>query len=165
MDIHDRIAGIIEPSINAMGYGLVQIRLLDGKSRRLQVMAERLDGRGMTVDDCADISHQVSALLDVEDPIKGQYTLEISSPGIDRPLIKPEDFTRFAGFEAKLETKLPIEGRKRYKGALAGFEEGDVLMEMDGKKLRIPFSMVQSAKLVLTDALIDWHGKQAEAAH
>jgi ribosome maturation factor RimP len=164
--LHDRIAAIIEPPLANMGYSLVQIRLREGGQRTLQIMAERKDGRNMTVDDCADISHNVSALLDVEDPIPGAYTLEISSPGIDRPLVKLEDFRRFKGFEAKLETKLPIEGRKRFKGKIHGVEGEEISMRTaEGVQARIPFHMVQSAKLVLTDELIDWHGKSAAAAN
>ncbi len=163
--LHEKIAAIIEPSLVNMGYSLVQIRMLQGGRRTLQIMAERRDGRNMTVDDCADISHSVSALLDVEDPIKEMYTLEVSSPGIDRPLVKIEDFARFAKFEAKLETKTPIEGRKRFKGRIAGVEGDDIVIEMDGARIPIPFHNVHAAKLLLTDELIDWHGKSAAAAN
>jgi ribosome maturation factor RimP len=153
--LHDRIAAIIEPSLEGLGYSLVQIRMVEGNRRTLQVMAERKDGRNMTVDDCADISHNVSALLDVEDPIKGAYTLEISSPGIDRPLVKLDDFRRYAGFEAKLETKLPIEGRKRFKGRLEKVEGEEITVKTaEGVQTRIPYHNVQSAKLVLTDELL-----------
>jgi len=153
--LQEKIAAIIEPSLAGMGYALVQIRLIEGGRRTLQIMAERADGRNMTVEDCATISHNVSALLDVEDPIKGAYTLEVSSPGIDRPLVKCEDFARFAGFEAKLETKLPIEGRRRFKGRLKALEGEDIVMEtVEGVTARIPYPMVQSAKLLLTDELI-----------
>lgn len=162
--LQERIAQIIEPSLKAMGYELVQIRLMEGGRRTLQIMAERLDGVNMTVEDCADISHQVSALLDVEDPIPGAYSLEISSPGIDRPLIKPEDFARFAGFDAKIEMKLPIEGRKRFKGRLNGVEGETALLTFDNMQVRLPIHNMLSAKLVLTDELIDWHSRKA-AAH
>lgn len=162
--LHDKIAAIIEPSLAGMGYSLVQIRLMEGGRRTLQIMAERRDGKNMTVDDCADISHSVSALLDVEDPIKGTYTLEVSSPGIDRPLVKREDFERFIGFEAKLETKLPVESRRRFKGRLKAVEGDMIVMQTaEGTDARIPLSSMQSAKLLLTDELIDWHGKAAAA--
>jgi ribosome maturation factor RimP len=128
--------------------------MLEGGRRTLQIMAERTDGKNMTVDDCADISHNVSALLDVEDPIPGAYTLEISSPGIDRPLVKLADFERYSGFDAKLETKMPLEGRRRFKGKLRGVEKEEILMRMDNADVRVPFRMVQSAKLLLTDELI-----------
>ena len=157
--LHDRISSIIEPSLLAMGYGVVQIRMREGSGHRtLQIMAERSDGRAMTVDDCADISRNVSALLDVEDPIPGAYTLEVSSPGIDRPLIKRADFERFKGYDAKVETKLPLEGRRRFKGKLAGVEGDDIRIQpKDAPEARIPLSNLQSAKLVLTDELIKRH--------
>jgi len=162
--LHDRISAIIAPSLEGMGYRLVQVRMMEGGRRTLQVMAERVDGKNMTVDDCANISHSVSALLDVEDPIQGAYILEVSSPGIDRPLVKFDDFVRFTGFEAKLETKMPVEARRRFKGRIEKTEGEDIIMRtVEGVQARIPFHMVQSAKLVLTDELIDWHGKAAAA--
>ncbi len=164
--MYDKIAAIIEPSLNGMGYSLVQIRLMEGGRRTLQIMAERIDGRNMTVDDCATISHSVSALLDVEDPIKDAYTLEVSSPGIDRPLVKLPDFERYSGFDAKVETKLPIEGRKRFKGKIKAVEGETIVMQTaEGAQARIAYNMIQSAKLVLTDELIDWHGKTADATN
>ena len=162
--LHDRVAALLEPSLGGMGYALVQVRMMEGGRRTLQIMAERVDGANMTVEDCATISHNVSAILDVEDPITGAYTLEVSSPGIDRPLIKRADFERFAGFEIKLETKHVVEARKRFKGRLKAVEGEEVIMEVDKQLVRIPFHKVQSAKLLLTDELIDWHGKNA-AAH
>ena len=163
--LHDRIAAIIGPSLDHMGYALVQIRLMEGGRRTLQIMAERKDEKNMTVEDCASISHTVSALLDVDDPIKDAYMLEVSSPGIDRPLVKLADFERFADFEAKLETKTALDGRKRFKGRLGGVNGEEILMRMDNAQVRIPFHMVQSAKLLLTDELIDRHGKSAAAAN
>lgn len=162
--LQDRIATIIEPSLTSMGYALVQVRMMESNHRRtLQIMAERLDEKNMTVDDCAAISHQVSALLDVEDPITGAYSLEISSPGIDRPLIKKADFERFAGFEAKVESKLAIGGRKRFKGRIAGVEADDILVTLDeGGVARIPLHNLHSAKLLLTDELIERHLKRDE---
>lgn len=150
----DTVASIIEPSLVGMGYTLVQVRLSEGGRRTLQIMAERVDGKNMTVDDCADISRNVSALLDVDDPIKGAYNLEVSSPGIDRPLIKLADFTRYAGFDAKLETKTPIAGRKRFKGRIAGVDGETIALQTTDGKATIPYGMVQSAKLLLTDELI-----------
>ncbi len=162
--LHDRVASLIEPSLKGMGYALVQVRVIEGGRRTLQIMAERIDEANMTVDDCAAISHNVSAILDVEDPITGAYTLEVSSPGIDRPLIKRADFERFAGFEIKLETKLAVESRKRFKGKLKVVEGDELVLEVEKTLVRIPLHMVQSAKLLLTDELIDWHGKKAAAA-
>ena len=110
MDLEERISVLVAPSLDAMGYELVRV-LLQGRQRQvLQIMAERRDGRIMTVDDCADISRALSALLDVEDPIPSAYTLEISSPGIDRPLVRACDYVRYAGFEVKVETRLPSKG-------------------------------------------------------
>lgn len=127
-----------------------------GSTRRtLQVMAEPIDrARRMTVDDCAAISQAISAVLDVADPIPGAYALEVSSPGIDRPLVRPEDFVRFAGFAAKLESEPPIAGRRRFHGVVKGFEDDAVLIEQEGELVRVPFASVKKAKLVLSDALI-----------
>lgn len=149
------LEAIIAPSLEAMGYELVRV-LLQGKQRlTLQVMAERADGLAMTVDDCAEISRSLSALLDVEDPIEGAYTLEVSSPGIDRPLTRPKDFERWAGYEAKMESVMPVDGRKRFKGKLLGLDETDhVCIQTENGEARIAFADVRSAKLVLTDELI-----------
>ena len=117
-----RIAEIIMPVIEDLGYELVRIRLMSGKEQTLQIMADKPDG-GIEVDDCAQISNAVSATLDVEDPILDAYTLGVSSPGIDRPLTRLKDFDMFEGYEAKLETAEPIDGRRRFKGVLAGVED------------------------------------------
>jgi ribosome maturation factor RimP len=155
MDLEQRIATMIAPSLSAMGYDLVRV-LMQGRQRPvLQIMAERQDNKAMTVEDCADISRQISALLDVDDPIEGAYSLEVSSPGIDRPLTRPVDYERYAGFEAKLETAEPIDGRKRYRGKLLGIDEqGQIRIAADEGSWTIPFAAVKSAKLVLTDDLI-----------
>ena len=155
MELERRIAETIEPSLEGMGYELVRV-LLQGRERQvLQIMAERKDGAAMTVDDCADISRQVSALLDVDDPIEGAYSLEVSSPGIDRPLTRPKDYEAYAGFEAKLETSEPLEGRKRFRGKLLGLDEhGCVKLAADGVEWAVPLTIVKGAKLVLTDELI-----------
>jgi ribosome maturation factor RimP len=138
-----------------LGFELVQARMVGSTRRTLQVMAEPIDRRRrMSVDDCAAISHAISAVLDVADPIPGTYTLEVSSPGIDRPLVRPEDFVRFAGFEAKLESEPPIGGRRRFHGTVRGFEDDAVLIEQEGELVRVPFASVRKAKLVLSDALI-----------
>jgi ribosome maturation factor RimP len=137
----------------------VLVRLIEGGRRTLQIMAERADNRNMTVEDCATISHSISAILDVEDPIKGAYTLEVSSPGIDRPLVKFTDFVRFKGFDARLETKMTIDGRKRFKGTIVHVEGNEIVLESDGAQVHIPYNLVQSAKLLLTDKLIDSHSK------
>ena len=156
MDIAERIAGMIESVLNDMGYALVRVQLSGASRLTLQIMAERSDGENMTVDDCADISRAVSALLDVEDPIDAAYSLEVSSPGIDRPLVKAADYERWAGFEARIETALPVDGRKRFKGRLIGLDGDDVKLRLDdGKDAAVPLSAISRAKLMLTDDLIE----------
>lgn len=152
-----RLAEIIAPVIEDMGFELVRVRLMSGKNTTLQVMAERPDG-GIEVDDCAAISTAISAVLDVEDPILDAYTLEVSSPGIDRPLTRIKDFETFEGYEARIETADLIDGRKRFKGVLAGVEDDEVLINVDegGETLTIGlrFDWLSDAKLILTDDLI-----------
>jgi ribosome maturation factor RimP len=153
--VEDRVDGLIRPSLTHMGFRLVRVKLMDVMGRRtLQIMAERLDGVGMNVDHCAEISRTVSALMDVHDPITEEYHLEVTSPGIDRPLITVEDFQRFIGFEAKLETAYLINGRKKYRGIVKAAAEGDITLEMDGALHTVPHAQIANAKLVLTDALI-----------
>ena len=154
MDATGRIEQIITPSVEALGYEIVRVLLLGGQRPTLQIMAERIDGAPMTVEDCADISRSVSALLDVEDPIAGAYTLEVSSPGLDRPLTRLKDFERFAGFTAKLETRLAIDGRKRFKGTLKGVEGEEIILDADSGPARVAFDNVLRAKLVITDELL-----------
>lgn len=149
-----RIAEIITPVIEDMGYELVRVRLMGGKTATLQIMAERPQGGGIEVDDCAAISNAVSAVLDVEDPISDAYVLEVSSPGIDRPLTRLKDFEDFEGYEAKLETADLIDGRKRFKGVLAGVEGDEVLINIDEGTVGLKFDWLADAKLVLTDELI-----------
>jgi ribosome maturation factor RimP len=148
------IVQMIEPSLAAMGYRLVRVVVTTGRRATLQIMAERTDDAPMTVDDCALISHSVSALLDVADPIAGAYTLEISSPGIDRPLVRPEDYDRFSGFEARVELAQPIGGRKRFRGRLLGTANGEVRLATEAGETRLPLAGVTRARLVLTDNLI-----------
>ena len=150
----NRIAQTVEPSLEAMGYRLVRVVVTSGRRPTLQVMAERRDDQPMTVEDCAQISHSVSALLDVADPIAGAYMLEISSPGIDRPLVRAEDYDRFSGFEARIELARPIEGRKRFRGRLLGTSAGSVRLATETGEVTLPFADVARAKLVLTDDLI-----------
>ena len=155
--IDRRLAEVITPVIEDMGFELVRVRLMGGKSATLQIMAERPEG-GIEVDECAEISTAVSATLDVEDPIEDAYTLEVSSPGIDRPLTRLKDFEVWEGYEAKLETADMIDGRRRFKGTLMGTEAGEVLIEIDvdgqPTTIGLAFDWLTDAKLVLTDALI-----------
>lgn len=165
--IDRRLAEIITPVIEDMGYELVRVRLMSGKATTLQIMADRPDG-GIEVDDCAAISNAVSAVLDVEDPILDAYALEVSSPGIDRPLTRIKDFEAFEGYEAKLETSELIDGRRRFRGELAGVEEDEVLINIDdqGEEVTIglKFDWLSDAKLVLTDDLIREMLRQRKAS-
>ena len=165
--IDRRLAEIVSPVIADLGYELVRIRLMSGKSTTLQIMADKPDG-GIEVDDCAAISNAVSATLDVEDPILDAYTLEVSSPGIDRPLTRLKDFEMFEGYEAKIETTELIDGRRRFKGELAGVEGNEVLINIDqnGETVTIglEFDWLSDAKLVLTDDLIKEMLRQRKAA-
>ena len=151
--IDRRLAALVGPTIEGLGFELVRLRLMSGRRALLQIMAERPDG-GIEVEDCARISRSVSALLDVEDPISGEYTLEVSSPGIDRPLTRLKDFERWNGYEARLETTEPIDGRRRFRGMLAGVQDGEVLIEIAEGTIGLDFELLADAKLVLTDALI-----------
>ncbi|MCC7048449.1 MAG: ribosome maturation factor RimP [Alphaproteobacteria bacterium] len=138
-----------------MGYELVRVQLSGGRDRpTLQVMAERADGKGMTVEDCTDISRAVSALLDVADPLPCAYLLEASSPGIDRPLIKPGDYERFVGHEARIETRWPIGGRKKFRGRIVGVVGDAVRVAQSEGQVDLPLAEIERAKLVLTDELI-----------
>ncbi|SPF79555.1 ribosome maturation factor RimP [Pseudoprimorskyibacter insulae] len=152
-----RLAEIVGPVIEDMGFELVRIRLMGGNTPTLQIMAER-PGGGIEVDECADISNAVSAVLDVEDPILDTYTLEVSSPGIDRPLTRLKDFDTFEGYEAKVETAELIDGRKRFRGILAGIEEDEILINIEDQgqdvTVGLKFEWLSEAKLVLTDELI-----------
>jgi ribosome maturation factor RimP len=151
--IDRRLAAIVTPTIEGLGFELVRLRLMSGRRMVLQIMAERADG-GIEVEDCARISRAVSAVLDVEDPISGEYVLEVSSPGIDRPLTRLKDFETWAGYEARLETTELIDGRRRFKGTLQGVQDGEVLIEIAEGTIGLAFDMLADAKLVLTDALI-----------
>ncbi len=145
----------VEPTLEAMGFEVVRIALTGGEgTKTLQVMADRRDGSQISVDDCADISNALSAIFDVEEPVSGHYDLEISSAGIDRPLTRLKDFANYAGHEAKLETKIGVNGRRRFRGALAGVDGENVKITTDEGDAVIAFDNIGSAKLVLTDELI-----------
>ena len=152
-----RLAEIITPVIEGLGFELVRVRLMGGATRILQIMADRPEG-GIGVSECGDISTAVSAILDVEDPIEENYVLEVSSPGIDRPLTRLKDFEMWKGWEARIETTELIDGRRRFKGGLMGIEGDDVLIEIeDGGQdvtIGLNFEWLADAKLILTDALI-----------
>ena len=150
----DDIAPLIEPSLEAMGYRLVRVAFLGTGRATLQIMAERRDEASMTVDDCTEISRSVSAILDVADPIADAYMLEVSSPGIDRPLTRPEDYDRFAGFEAKIELGRMLDGRKRFRGRIVGRADDHVRLVGDAGEVRLPIAAIAKAKLVLTADLL-----------
>jgi ribosome maturation factor RimP len=151
--IDRRLAEIVQPVVEDMGFELVRLRLMGGQTKTLQIMAER-PGGGIEVDECARISNEVSAVLDVEDPVSDAYMLEVSSPGIDRPLTRLKDFEAYEGYEAKLETAELIDGRKRFKGVLAGVEGDEVLINIEEGTVGLNFDWLADAKLVLTDELI-----------
>jgi ribosome maturation factor RimP len=145
--MRETLLRLLEAPVEALGYAVVELEFHpQGRGGLLRIFIDR-EG-GVTVDDCEKVSRQVSAVLDVEDPIPGAYTLEVSSPGLDRPLRKEADFTRFAGEKAKLELLLPRDGRKRYTGTLKGCEAGEVLMEVDGVVHRLPLGDIAKARLV-----------------
>ncbi len=165
--IDRRLADIVNPTIEGLGFELVRLRLQGGKTATLQIMADRPDG-GIDVDDCAAISTAVSAVLDVEDPIDENYHLEVSSPGIDRPLTRLKDFDAWEGYEVKIETSEQIDGRRRFKGVLRGTEDDEVLIEIENNGeevvIGLQFDWLSDAKLVLTDELIAEMLRQKKAS-
>jgi ribosome maturation factor RimP len=141
------LRAMLEPAVQALGFELVDVEHAgSGRQAVLRVYIDSPDG--ITVDDCARVSHQVSAILDVEDPIPGQYMLEVSSPGLDRPLIKPEDFQRFAGEIVKIRTSQPVLGRRNFTGRLVGMQGETVILEMDKESFDLPFGDIEKARLV-----------------
>lgn len=149
-----RIAEIAGPCLEGLGFRLVAAQLGDHDgAHTLRILAENADGK-LTLDECAVISRTLSALLDVEDPIAGAYRLEVGSPGIDRPLIAPEDYIRFAGREAKIELDAPLDGQRRFRGIVRGAADGAVTLETDQGARVLPYERIEKAKLVLTDELL-----------
>jgi ribosome maturation factor RimP len=152
---------IFEPVIEKAGFKLVRLRLMGGASKTLQVMAERPDG-SMDVEGCASLSHALLDFIETQDPIEGDYEIEVSSPGIDRPLTRPMDFSRWSGHEAKIELHAPVEGRKRFRATLLGLDGQDVVIRdtsIGNTEIKFPFRAVANAKLVLTDKLINENSK------
>jgi ribosome maturation factor RimP len=145
---------VFEPVIEKAGFKLVRLRVMGGAAKTLQVMAERPDGT-MDVEGCSQLSHALLDFIEAEDPVEGEYELEVSSPGIDRPLTRLMDFSRWAGHEAKIELTLPVEGRKRFRGLLQGLDGQDVMIRADNSDIKFPFRAIANAKLVLTDKLIN----------
>ncbi len=153
------VAGIAEPVLTELGYRLVRVKIIAGDRTTVQIMADRAGG-GFAIEDCAIISRRLSPLLDVNDPVPGGYDLEVSSPGMDRPLVRPSDFEDWAGFEVKVELRELLAGRRRFRGIVDGFENGEARLkvEVPGESERqvigLPGALIQEAKLVLTDELI-----------
>ena len=154
MDLSSRIQDLIEPSVDELGFDVVRVQMSGKDTVSMQIMVERKDGQGMTVDDCASVSRAISTLLEVDDPIKGAYTLEVSSPGIDRPLVRIRDFERFLGFQAKIEINQPLDGRRRFKGELLGVKDDVVRILVEGVEGNLPHPDIHKAKLLMTDDLI-----------
>ena len=148
-----KLAELLNPILDDLGFEMVRVRLSSGDPSTLQIMADRLDGP-IGVDELAEINTSVGTILDVEDPIPENYTLEISSPGIDRPLTRIKDFDSFQGFEAKIETTELIDGRRRFKGVLAGVNNDEVLINLEEGTIGLKFTWLSEARLVLSDDLI-----------
>ena len=161
MTVKHPVSDLVEPIIDKLGFETVRIMTIGNKNPTLQIMIERKDRKNLTVDDCAAVSREISVVLDEKDPIEGQYSLEVSSPGLDRPLTKEEHFKRFAGYEARIETVSEVDGRKRFKGKIIGLNQNRLIdFDMDGTEYHIPFDAVSKAKLILTEELLN---KYAEA--
>lgn len=160
-----RLVELLDPVAEAAGYEIVRLRLMGGEhARRLQIMAETPDGE-MVVEDCARLSRAISEVMDAADPISGEYTLEVSSPGVDRPLTRLKDFVTYEGHEARIELDRVAEGRKRFRGVLAGVEDDNIGIDLEGEEATamVPFSWIVDAKLILTDALMK-RGAEERAA-
>ncbi|MFI4934677.1 MAG: ribosome maturation factor RimP [Caulobacterales bacterium] len=160
-----RLLELIDPVAEAAGYDIVRLRLMGGDhARRLQIMAERPDGT-MLVEDCTRLSRAVSEVMDAADPIHGEYLLEVSSPGVDRPLTRLKDFETYEGYAARIELDRLAENRKRFKGELAGVDGANVAMNLEGEAetVLLPFAWISDAKLVITDQLLK-RGAEARAA-
>ena len=158
------IKEIITPALDDIGLWVVSVRIMGGDNQTLQIMVDRNDDTPVDVNDCEKASHSISAIMDVEDPIKSAYTLEVSTPGIDRPLVRNKDWEKFAGFEAKVELINPTEtGRRRYRGEIVGIEGDLISLTVDNANEEIDINNVLFAKLILTDGLIKFCQKEIEA--
>ena len=153
--LEGRITAAITPTIEGLGYDLVRVLVLGRERPTVQIMADRADGAQISVEDCETITHAVGAVLDVDDPLPGQWTLEVSSAGIDRPLTRLKDWQRFAGHLARVEMQAPVEGRRRFNGVIVGADAQAARLRLeDGTEVALPLADLRRAKLVLTDALI-----------
>lgn len=160
-----KVAALAEPALTQLGYDLVRVKLAGSDNGLvLQIMAERRDQQAMRVEDCTAITHALDPLLDAADPIEGAYALEVSSPGIDRPLTREKDYNDWAGFEAKLELARTLNGRKNFRGILGGLHDGAVRITVDGAEVTLPYAAIAKARLVLTDTLIETTAAREQAA-
>jgi ribosome maturation factor RimP len=150
-----KIEELIGPTINSLGYDLVRVQILDEGTKTLQIMVDRLDEANLTIDDCSIISKEISVIIDINDPIGENYLLEVSSPGIDRPLLRFKDFEKYAGFHARVDMNTALEGRKKFKGKLIGTEGNNIRIKVKEETYLLPFSKIEKAKLTLTQELLD----------
>jgi ribosome maturation factor RimP len=162
--MEERVIALIEPSASELGFRIVRVRVSGNRRKRLQIMAERVSDGEMGIDDCSRLSRALSPVFDLEDPIQGEYDLEISSPGIDRPLMRIEDFERFQGHQAKLELAAMNDNQRRYKGVISAVEGDVIVLETEQGEARLKFGQLSDARLVLTDKLIAEDLKRAKAA-
>lgn len=163
----ERILALAEPIAEDLGLRVVRVRVMAGKRKTVQIMAERMSDGQMAVENCEALSRELSAIMEVEDPISDAYMLEVSSPGVDRPLTDIRDFETYEGYKAKLELDRMVEGRKRFRGTLAGVEDGHIDFNLDNEPdstASIPFEWISEAKLMITDELIKAGQKAKEAA-
>lgn len=154
MVLNHPLQNLLEPVVEKLGYELVRVLTIGTKNPTLQVMIDTKNEKEITVDDCALVSRALSEILDEKDPIENQYSLEVSSPGIDRPLTKLQHFQRFLGYEIKAEALVPVENRKRFKGVISKVENNDVFLDMDEHIYVLPFDNITKAKIVVTDDLL-----------
>jgi ribosome maturation factor RimP len=163
--VEERVIALIEPTAAGLGYRIVRVRLSGNRRKRLQIMAERASDGQMGIDDCTKLSRALAPVFDLEDPIPGgEYDLEVSSPGIDRPLMRIEDFERFIGFDAKCETAAMLNGQRRFKGVIKAVDGDEITLATEHGEAKLKFSALSDARLVLTDKLIADDLKRAKAA-
>jgi ribosome maturation factor RimP len=162
--VEERVIAQTEPTAADMGYRIVRVRLSGNRRKRLQIMAERVSDGQMGIDDCTRLSRALAPVFDLEDPVQGEYDLEVSSPGIDRPLMRIEDFERFIGFDAKCETAAMVNGQRRFKGAIKAVDGDEITLATEQGEAKLKFSALSDARLVLTDKLIADDLRRAKAA-
>lgn len=160
--VEKQIYDLIEAAMDDMGFEVVRVMIMGDRNKVLQIMLDRKDETAISIDDCAKASREISAILDVEDPLDDAYNLEVSSSGIDRPLTKPKHFERFSGHKVKIELKTKIDERRRFSGELQGIDGDNILIDVEGEILHIAFDDILKSKLVMTDALINAASKGKE---